>query len=88
MAWRGVSNLRFSNIRVDTDFLIDAKNTSPDKPIDGLTIQNVTGTCKRGIVLSNIKNADLRDIHVSGFDGAFLTTTNVTGTGINGASSP
>ena len=68
-----------SNVKVDTDVLIEAKATSPEKPVQGLSVSNVTGTCKRAILLNNVRDAVLRDIRVSGFEGRLLTETNVTG---------
>jgi len=83
-----VGNIRMSNVKVDTDFLIDARATSPDKPVQGLSVANVTGTCRRGIVLNNVKDVDLRDIQVSGFSGPLVTATNVTGKGTENAQLP
>ena len=77
-----VGNIRMDDVHVDTDVLVDARVTSPDKPVQGLTLSNVTGTCRRAIVLNNVTDAALANIHVSGFDGPFLTATNVTGPGI------
>jgi polygalacturonase len=71
--------ITFSNIKVNVPTLLDARLLSPDKPLDGLSISNVTGTCRHAINLANIRNATLRDIHVTGYNGVFLTTTNVTG---------
>ena len=45
----------------------------------------MTGTCGKGISLANIKKAKLRDIKVTGFSGPLLSTSNVTGTGLDGA---
>ncbi len=85
-------NFRFSNIRVtlppqgaDAPMLVDVRNMTPDKPLDGLTLTNITGTCAKGIVLVNVKNAHLSGIKVTGFDGPFLQTAHVTGTGLAGA---
>lgn len=78
-------NLRFSNIRVDCGTLVDAGSVPPEKPIDGFTLENITGTCTKGIALANITNAVLRDIHVTGYQGDFLSTTNVQGAGLDGA---
>ena len=73
----------FSNIKVDVPTLLDAHRTAPEKPVDGLVISDVSGTCRRAIQLANINNAVLRNIHVTGYAGAFLTVTNVTGPGID-----
>jgi polygalacturonase len=79
-------NFRFTNIRVtDVPMLVDVRNMTPDKPLDGLTLANITGTCKKGIVLVNVKNAHLSGIKVTGFEGPLLSTAHVTGTGLAGA---
>lgn len=79
-------NFRFSNVRVtDVPVLVDATKTDPRKPVDGLTLTNVTGTCKKGIELANVKNVHLSGIEVTGFDGPLLAIADVTGTGLTGA---
>ena len=81
-----VRNFRFSNIRVvDVPTLVDAFEIHPDKPLDGLSLKNVTGTCGKGLSLANIRHADLQDIKVTGFTGPLLSTSNVTGRGLAGA---
>jgi polygalacturonase len=62
-----VRNFRFSNVRVkDCPVLVDAVNIHPDKPLDGFSLVNVTGTCAKGISLANVKHAEIRDINVTG----------------------
>lgn len=79
-------NFRFSNVRVvDVPMLVDAKGMSPAKPLDGLWLENITGTCKKGIELAYVNNAHLSGIHVTGFEGPLLATYHVTGTGLAGA---
>jgi len=80
------SNFRFTNIRVTgVPILVDGGAVHPQKPLDGLTLANITGTCARSIVLANVRHADLRAIHVTGFTGPLLSTHNVTGTGLAAA---
>jgi polygalacturonase len=79
-------NFRFSNMRVtDMPSLVDAKLLTPAKPLDGLTLENITGTCKKGMELAYMKNVHLAGIKVTGFDGPLLATAHVTGTGLAGA---
>ncbi len=79
-------NFRFSNIRVtDVPVLVQAAEIHPRKPLVGLTLMNISGTCKAGITLANMKNVVLRGVKVSGFDGPFLSIANVTGVGLEGA---
>lgn len=79
-------NFRFSNIRVmDCPVLVDGIGIHPNKPLEGFSLINVTGTCAKGISLANIKDAEIRGIHVAGFAGPLLSIHNVTGTGLEGA---
>jgi polygalacturonase len=79
-------NFHFSNIRVtDVPTLVDATKMHPRKPLDGLMLTNITGTCRKGMVLVNVKNAHLSGINVTGFDGPLLSTSHVTGIGLAGA---
>ena len=79
-------NFRFSNIRVtDVPELVEAVNIPGNKPLDGFSLTDVSGTCGKGIFLANIKNAQLRGIDVTGFSGSLLNTYHVTGAGLHGA---
>lgn len=81
-----VRNFRFSNIRVhDEAVLVQATEIDATKPLIGLTLENITGTCGEGIFLANVKQAVIRNVHVTGFSGKLLYTENVTGTGLAGA---
>lgn len=78
-------NFRFTNVRVNCGTLVNAAAISPVKPLHGLSLANVTGTCTKGITLANITDAELHGIHVTGFSGPLLGINNVTGTGLEGA---
>jgi polygalacturonase len=81
-----VKNFSFSNIKVtDVPVLVDGTGLHLIKPLDGFVLNNITGTCQKGIALAHIKNAKLSNINVTGFTGPLLTTYNVTGSGLNGA---
>lgn len=81
-----IRHFRFTNIRVkDVPLLVDGTGIHPDKPLDGFTLANVTGTCAKGVSLANIRNAEIRDIHVTGYSGPLLGIYNVAGTGLDGA---
>ncbi len=81
-----IRNFSFTNIKVtDVPTLVDGVGIHPHKPLDGFVLANVTGTCGKGISLANIKRANLRNIKVTGFEGPLLSTYNVTGLGITGA---
>ena len=75
-------NFSFSVVKADCGTLVDASQTSPEKPINGFSLVDITGTCRKAITLANITNAVLRDIHVTGYKGPFLTQTNVEGSGL------
>ena len=82
-----VRNFRFSNIRLhDCPQVADVTGVHSRKPLEGFALTNVTGNCAKGISLANIRNAELRDIRVTGFTGPLVSVVNVTGTGIDGAS--
>jgi polygalacturonase/acetyl esterase/lipase len=78
-------NFRFSNIRVACTTLADASQISAGKPLEGLILKNITGTCTKGISLQNIKNTVLSGIKVTGYTGPLLATNDVRGTGLAGA---
>lgn len=81
-----VKNFSFTNITVrDVPVLVDGTSVHPDKPLEGFTFSNVTGTCARGISLANIRKASLHNIHVSGYTGPLLAIHNVRGKGLQGA---
>lgn len=81
-----IRNFSFSNIKVENvPVLVEGTSIHPDKPLDGFVLSNVTGTCKKGISLANIRNAKLKDIHVTGYSGALLSVSNVSGKGLDGA---
>ena len=80
--------LSFSHIKVNVQTLLDAHLLSPEQPLDGLSLADVTGVCRRAIHLANLRNASLRDIHVTGYNGAFLTLTNATGPGLDKITAP
>lgn len=80
-----VKNFRFSDIRVtDVPVLVDGAAVHPAKPLQGFVLENVSGTCKKGISLANVKEAKLRNINVTGYSGPLLSTHNVSGSGLEG----
>lgn len=81
-----IKNFRFSNIRVtDVPTLVEATGIAPQKPLDGFTLANITGTCQKGIFLANAKDVKFSNIAVKGYEGSLLNLYNVTGTGLTGA---
>ncbi len=81
-----LKNFKFSNVRVkDCPWLADVTGIHPRKPLDGFSLTNVTGNCVKGISLANVKNADIRDIKVTGVTGPLIGVNNATGSGLDGA---
>ncbi|MFO1489237.1 MAG: glycoside hydrolase family 28 protein [Verrucomicrobiota bacterium] len=81
--WASLRSLTFKNVRVnDVIQLVAGANVPPERPVVGLTLTNITGTCRKGINLANITDAHLADIQVTGYEGPLLTHRNVTGTGL------
>ncbi|PTY00537.1 glycoside hydrolase family 28 protein [Opitutus sp. ER46] len=75
-------NLRFSRVRMHGKALVQATETLANKPILGLSLTSVTGTCESGIVLANVRDVELRDLRVTGFTGPLIKAENVTGKGL------
>jgi polygalacturonase len=79
-------NYRFTNIKLaDCGSLVDASSTSAAKPLDGLTIENVTGSCRKGIILANMINVSVAGIEVTPSKGPLVSIWHVTGTGLTNA---
>jgi polygalacturonase len=77
-------NYSFTNVRLkNCARLVDAKDISPQKPLAGFSLVNVTGTCTNGITLANITGVNLKNISVTGFQGSLITKTNVQGSGLD-----
>jgi polygalacturonase len=87
--WARVQNISFTNIKVDNVAQLVAGSEIPsERPLNNLSLANITGTCTRGITLANSVNVKLAGINVTGFQGPLLTRTNVQGTGLDNPSAP
>lgn len=81
-----VRNFTFERIKVtDVPVLVEAVNIHPDKPLDGFTLKDITGTAGKGMTLANIRNATLKGVNVTIAEGPKLAINNVTGKGLEGA---
>jgi polygalacturonase len=76
--WALVKNISFNHVAVNNvQALVVGTSVSTNRPIDGLTLADITGNCGRGITLANVVNAKFEGINVTGFSGALFTTNNV-----------
>jgi len=80
---------RFSNVRI-SDVTVNSTNLfrimgTVEKPVDGLRISHVTGTCKKGSVIENARDMVLSDVRLDGVLGPAYFTNNVEGSGFDGA---
>ena len=75
-------NYRFEDVKVNCGTLVDAASISPAKPLDGFSLMNISGTCRKGIALAHMTHVELRNIQVSGYAGPFLTQTNIQDIGL------
>ncbi|WP_230781900.1 glycoside hydrolase family 28 protein [Sphingomonas sp. Leaf37] len=81
-----VRNFTFERIRVkDVPILVEAVNIHPDKPLDGFTLRDVTGTAGHGITLANMRGVEIASINVNVFSGPKIAAENVTGRGLDQA---
>lgn len=82
-----VKNFSFTDIRVkDVPVVVEATAIHPAKPLEGFTLKGITGTCRQGIFLANIRKADIGNLHLSGYTGPLISTHQVTGQGLGEAS--
>lgn len=81
--WARVGGIKFTHVQVEgVADLILGKAISPERPIDGFVLADITGTCAKGITLANVNHADFSGINVTGYTGPLLNLTNVQGTGL------
>jgi polygalacturonase len=79
-------NFVFRNVKVDdVPVLVDGAGVPVEKPLRGLVLENITGTCGKGITLANARGVVIQRVRVTGFAGPLLATANVTGVGLAGA---
>jgi hypothetical protein len=78
--------LAFSNVRLHgAKAVVTGTEVSALRPVEGLALTNISGTCSAGLTLANMRDVALQDIKVTGFAGPLLGIVNVTGTGLEGA---
>jgi len=81
--WTSMRNIHFTHIRViNVTDLVRATNIPPERPVDGLTLTDIKGTCTHGLTLANMTNVVFSEINVTGYEVPLVTSTNVHGTGL------
>lgn len=81
-----IRNFSFANVRVkDVPVLVDGVSIHPNKPLQGFTLSNVTGTAVKGVSLANVRKAMIRGLKVTGVTGPLVSINNVSGSGLKGA---
>ena len=69
-------------MKANAKILIDVVGF-PEKPVENLSVSDVTGTCQKAITISNARGVDLTNITVTGYKSKQLVTLdNVQGTGL------
>ena len=53
--------------------------------LDGLVLEDISGTCTKGISIANARRVVLKHISVTGYTEPLLRIANVMGSGLNGA---
>jgi polygalacturonase len=73
-----LSNISVTNSTIHGGTLADMVGWT-QKPTDGITIANITGTCSHGVNIANAVhvNVDPATLHVTGFTPPLITLTNV-----------
>jgi polygalacturonase len=73
-----LSNISVTNSTIHGGTLADMVGWT-QKPTDGITIANITGTCAHGVNIANAVhvNVDPATLHVTGFTPPLITLTNV-----------
>ena len=84
--WSRLHNISFSHVRVASlSDLVVATNVPPEQPVDGFSLDDITGTCQRGLTLANMANVKLSGVKLSGFSGPLVDAQNVKGEGLGNA---
>jgi polygalacturonase len=78
------SRFAISDVEARAKTLVRVEAT-PVKPLDGLTLSDITGFCAQGFIIRNATNVVLNDIKLQGMTGPRLYTENVHGVGLDGA---
>ncbi|HUJ10462.1 MAG TPA: glycoside hydrolase family 28 protein [Verrucomicrobiae bacterium] len=81
--WARVHNISFHDIKVNNvGQLVNAQDIPRERPVDGLSLENISGTCEKGVSLAHITDVKLAGINVTGFQGPLVTTNSVRNAGL------
>jgi polygalacturonase len=75
-------NITITNARIQGASAVKVVAT-PENPADGITLSNITGSCAKPWIFQNAKNVTLKDIHLTGLQGDFLSLQNTSGAGLD-----
>ncbi len=76
--WPLVKNINFKNVTVqDVRELVAARDIPAARSMSGFTLDNISGTCVRGITLANATGVKFSNLHVTNTDGPLISTNNV-----------
>jgi polygalacturonase len=79
-------NFRFQDIRVeDAPVLVEATEIYAGKKLDGLWLENISGTSAKGVFIANATNVKLKEISITGITGPLVSISNVSGQGLQDA---
>ncbi len=86
VGYPSAKDIRFSNVRLkDAKTIAAVTQVAAEKPVEGLVLENISGTAGKGITLRHVKGAVLKDISVTVGSGAVLAVDDAAGEGLEGA---
>lgn len=86
IGYPSAKNISFNHVRLNNSSVIaDVTAVAPEKPVEGLTLTNISGTAARGIALVHVKDAKLADIKATASNGPLLAVDDATGAGLEKA---
>jgi polygalacturonase len=84
IGYPSAKNLNFTGVRLhNVASVVDAAQISPEKPVSGLILRNVTGTSAKGLALANMTDVQLHNLNITGFSGKLVTAENCSGIGLD-----
>jgi pectate lyase len=79
-----LSGISVSDVKAGSRRLVKIQGTI-ENPVDGISLSEITGSCKEGFIIRNARNVALKNIKLEGFSGPPVLTENAQGTGLEGA---